>query len=334
MSKRLAAWERFLLTFVPIKQDPLREWIRKILLIAAVLTVIGSSYYLLDEQVIQPQIIKETAEVTRQLYDPDDTEIPEEEDYAEIELPDWLDPSFARLYRRNKDVRAWLTFATTGDDLFDGAIDNPVVQTTNDSFYLKHNFFKESDKSGTLFFDHRNDLTATSQDRNLIIYGHNLPSGLMFSKFNLLMSGDVNRGKRLTTLTLNTAYGEKTTYKVIAVLLTNAKNTEGPPFHYRRIDFADDEEFLEYVAEIRRRSLYDYNDVDVQAGDKLLTLSACTNKRDAHFMDGRAVVIARRVRDGEDPTVDASKTVKNEDALMPLAWYTAQDKEVPEEYGK
>lgn len=334
MNQPLSKWERFLRSFVPVKQDSLREWIRKILLIAAILLFIGAAYSLLDEQVIQPQIIKKTAEVTRELYDPEVSDVPEEEDYADVEIPAELDPSFARLYRRNKDIKGWLTFATTGDDLFDGAIDNPVVQTTNDKYYLSHNFFKEQDKSGTLFFDHRNDVSASSEDRNLMIYGHNLPSGLMFSKFNLLMNGDVNRGKRLTTMTLHMANGDKATYKVIAVLLTNVYSSEGPPFNFRRLDFSSDEDFLDYVAEIRRRSLYDYNDVDVQAGDTLLTLSACTNKRDAHFLNGRAVVIARRVREGEDPTVDASKTVKNEDVLMPRAWYTEQGKEVPEEYGK
>ena len=53
--------------------------------------------------------------------------------------------------------------------------------------------------------------------------------------------------------------------------------------------------------------------VDVQKGDKFMTLSTCSNE----FEPSRFVVIGRRVRDGESPEVDTSKASINEDAKEP-----------------
>jgi hypothetical protein len=53
--------------------------------------------------------------------------------------------------------------------------------------------------------------------------------------------------------------------------------------------------------------------VDVQEGDKFLTLSTCSNE----FEPSRFVVIGRRVRDGEDPEVDTSLASLNENAKEP-----------------
>ena len=80
---------------------------------------------------------------------------------------------------------------------------------------------------------------------------------------------------------------------------------------------------MNYVAELRARSLYDYP-VDVSATDELLILSTCTNKSQVKVADGRMAVIARRVRDNEDTQVNTASITDNADVIMPYAWYTAQ----------
>ncbi len=335
VKKMMRSLGRGLRSVIPVIQDPPREWVRKLAFLMALLLFVGAGYYLLDELWWQPQKTMETAGTLRDWYHAaeDGDTVWEEDETDTTVYPEGMDPAFKRLYRYNNDVRGWLTF-TAGEgtaDLFNGAIDNPVVQTTDNDYYLTHDFWGDYDKAGTLFFDYRNDLNAGSADRNRIIYGHNLTSELMFSRFNLLASGDLNRGRALTTMTLDTLY-EKNTYKVIAVMVVNVDESEGPVFNYLRTDFSTEKSFLNFVEEIRRRSLYDFGDVDVQAGDQLLTLSTCSNRRDTHLKDGRVVVVARRVREGEDTAVDVSKTTVNEDVLMPVAWYVNQGKELPEEY--
>ena len=206
-----------------------------------------------------------------------------------------------------------------------------MVQTTNNDYYLTRDYWGDYDKAGTLYFDYRNDLNAGATNRNLIIYGHNIKSGLMFSHFNRLVGGNLMRARKLTTLSLNTLY-DRRTYKVFAVGVFNTTEDEGPVFNYLRTKFSSEEDFLEFVAQVRRRSLFTFGDVNVQAGDEILTMSSCTNRRESHLKDGRVVVFARRVREGEEATVDTAKTVNNADVLMPWAWYVNQGLSVPKEY--
>lgn len=75
------------------------------------------------------------------------------------------------LLKQNKDTVAWLY-------LPDSDISYPVVQTTDNDFYLDHDFLHGADESGTLFFDYRNFLEETEE--NWIIYGHRRNDRSMF----------------------------------------------------------------------------------------------------------------------------------------------------------
>ncbi len=318
-----------LFAVIPVAGDSKRELVRKIAFWCAAFVFVGSAVYLLDELVWQPNHTKAVQIETQDLYyekQPEQT-LGESDDTV---YPEGMNEAFRSLYRRNNDLRGWLTFSTEGEDLFDGAIDSPVVQAADNDYYLKRDFLGENDKAGSLYFDYRNDLSATGNNRNLIIYGHNLHSGLMFSRFNRLAKPNEALAKRLTTLTLNTLYTQAK-YKVFAVMIVNANAAEEPVFNYIRTEFTD-ESFMAMVKEIRARSLYDFGDVDVTATDELLTLSTCSNKRETRLTDARTVIVARKVRDGEDLAVDTSKTTLNADVLMPKMWYVAGGEELPEVY--
>lgn len=327
--------ERVLRGFIPVVQDSPRELTRKVAFLLAFLVFIGSAWYLVDDLLVQPQRTQETANTLRDwFYTPEDGEDEFADEGPDTTVyPEGMDPKFKRLYRNNNEVRGWLRFAAgEGDnDLFGGAVDNPVVQTADNDFYLNHDFWGEYDKAGTLFFDYRNDLNAGAYNRNVIIYGHNLKSGLMFSRFNKLASAKLERGRLLTTLTMDTLY-EQRTYKVMAVMVLNVEESDGPVFNYLRTKFVHEKDFLNYVEEIRKRSLFDFGGVDVKPGDELLTLSTCSNKRDTTMKESRVVIVARRVREGEDPTVDPMLTSVNDDVLMPKAWYINKGLPVPQEY--
>ena len=322
---------RALCAVVPVAGDPVRECVRKIAFLAALLVFIGSTVYLVDDLLLQPHYTQTVIENLRELYHEEQPDEPNIQTVDTTVYPEGISDAFRSLYRRNNDIRGWLTFETEGeDDLFGGAIDNPVVQTADNEFYLTHDFLGETDKAGSLYFDHRNDLSKDGKNRNLIIYGHNLNSGLMFSRFNLLAKSSFERARRLTTLTLDTLY-EQRTYKVFAVMIINANADEEAVFNYIRTDFTDTE-FAKFIEDVRSRSLYDFQDVEVNADDELLTLSTCSNKRETRLKNGRTVIVARRLREGEEPTVDTEKTVLNEDVLMPKMWYIATGKELPAAY--
>ena len=58
-------------------------------------------------------------------------------------------------------------------------MDYPVVQGEDNEYYLHHTFRKEANKAGSIFLDHRNRADFTEQ--RVIIYGHNMKDGSMFS---------------------------------------------------------------------------------------------------------------------------------------------------------
>ncbi len=328
---------RGLVSIIPMGGDSRSEWIRKLAFLLALTVFLCSGYYLVDEMWLQPRYTQEVTHSLRDLYTKGEESKPStNEDEIPVVFPEGMDPTFEPLYRRNQDVAAWLTFAAdaagAAEDLFGGAIDNPVVQAEDNDYYLYRDFLGEDDKAGTLFLDYRNNLVNLKDERNVIIYGHNLNSKLMFSRFNLLVSGKVERARMLTTLTLDTLYGEQYTYKVFAVMVLDAEATGNGVFDYIRTDFRNDASFETFVEKIRARSLYDFGDVDVLATDQIITLSTCSNKRDTTLKNGRTVVVARRVRSDEEATVDVSKTVLNEDVLMPKAWYSNKGLAFPEEY--
>ncbi len=329
---------RGLRSIIPVVGDERSEWIRKLAFLLAFTVFLCSGYYLVDELWLQPRYTQEVTHSLRELYvkGEEGDNKGNKEDETPIVFPEGMDPSFEPLYRRNQDVAAWLTFAADADgtkeDLFSGAIDNPVVQAEDNDYYLYRDYLGQKDKAGTLFLDYRNSLSMLSQEKNVIIYGHNLKSGLMFSKFNLLVSGNVDRARMLTTLTLDTLYGESITYKVFAVMVLDADATGKDAFDYIRTEFTTETSFNTFIRRIQARSLYDFGDVDVLPSDQVITLSTCSNKRDTTLKNGRTVIVARRLREGEDAAVDVSKTVLNQDVLMPKAWYVNKGQELPKEY--
>lgn len=310
---------------VPRIGDHPLEIARKVIFLAALVLLIGSVSYLFNEIVVIPTQYEKDMNVIRDLYTPDVPPVltPEEEVFP---YPEGMSDDFKKLYFRNPDVRGWLTFQSTDEATFLN-IDYPVLYSGDNDYYLDHDFQRNYNKNGALYFDYRNVIEKDSQNKVLLIYGHNLASGQMFTRLNMLVTHSVHYARAASTIQLNTLY-DKAEYKVFAVFITNVDAEDGPPFYFLRTQFSDDDDFLGYVAEMRARSIYDYNGVDVRADDQLLVLGTCNSKAKVGFDNGRTVVVARRVREGEDSKVKASTIVKNEDVIMPYAWYVANGREL------
>lgn len=310
---------------VPHTGDSVLEIVRKCVFVIALVVLIGSVSYLFNDIVVLPQVNAQTWDSIKGNYTPGvKPDLTDEEENWDG-YPDGMSEDFKKLYYMNNDTRGVLTYRTTGSkDLFDGYITNmPVVQTTDNEYYLTHDFQKTENKAGALYFDYRNDITLGAKNKNLIIYGHNLNSGQMFTRLNQLLTPSKYNARSAATLSLNTLY-EQATYKVFAVMVINNDPADGPIFSYLRTQFADDEDFMKFTDEIRARSIYDFNNVDILPSDELLMLSTCNSKGWVHFDDGRTVVVARKVREGESTEIDTSLIDVNDDVIMPQAWYVNQ----------
>lgn len=189
-------------------------------------------------------------------------------------------PEYQKLYDQNSDFAGWITIVGT-------EIDYPVMQAVPESsdFYLDHNFDGSEDINGSIFLDSRNNFE--DQDDNLIIYGHNMKSGMMFGGLKQYL--DEAYWKEHKIITFNTIY-EKAEYEIIAVCLSKVADEGEEGFrYYDFINAGNKKTFNRYMKNIRELNVMS-DDIEVSYGDKLLTLSTCNN----YTEDGRLFLVAKK----------------------------------------
>ncbi len=196
------------------------------------------------------------------------------------EVPEVLD-EYKELYNVNKRLIGWLKI----DDI-NINIDSPVMQTTNNEYYLDHNMNQEKDRNGSLFLD--KDCDVINRSTNLIIYGHHMKSGRMFGNLDFYESESYY--KKHPIIQFDTIY-EKGTYEIMYVFRSKVYSEGEVVFkYYQFIDCYSEKEFESNMKEMAALSLYDTG-VTAEYGDELLTLSTC----DSSVEDGRFVVVAKRI---------------------------------------
>ena len=191
-------------------------------------------------------------------------------------------PEYQTLYAENTDFIGWISIEGT-------SIDYPVMQTAEEDgeFYLDHSFYKSNDKNGTLFLDVRNDFV--NRDSNLIIYGHNMKSGVMFGGLKRYLEDDYLKSHR--TIEFNTIY-EKDTYEVIGAGLSEVSFEDEYTFrYYNFLNAYSKDEWEAFKANMKQLLSSDLSLFDVDQGDELLTLSTCSSYRE----QGRMFIIAKKV---------------------------------------
>ncbi len=277
------------------------------LLMVAIAAALVYGTYVLG---VQPLIAAQQEQQLAQTYDPDAVGTVGENESG---YPKGMLASFRGLYDLNPQVSGYIQYHATSEEDF-LQIDYPVVYAGDNTTYRNQNFTGSASADGALFVDERCDGTSPVT----IIYGNNPTSGKMFAGLNSLVRS-VYSARAAARLTYSTLY-EKSEYRVFAVVLTDTAATGAASFDCCRADFSSDEELNTYLDAVMARSLFDY-DVAVSASDDILVLVTDASPSVAKIGNARIAVYARRVR-GDDST---SLVVKNDDVIMPLAWYTAQN---------
>ena len=177
-----------------------------------------------------------------------------------------------------EDMAGWISIDGTN-------INYPVMFTPdNPDFYLKRSFEKEYSAYGVPYIaEHCNPFEPGN---NVIIYGHHMKNGTMFTGLMDYESRKFYEGHKTIHFDTLTKTAD---YEVIAVFKTTVYDDTG--FKYYLFANAETEEdFQAYVDECKALSLYDTG-VDAEYGDKLVTLSTCEYSR----TNGRLVVVAKKV---------------------------------------
>lgn len=170
-----------------------------------------------------------------------------------------------------KDCVAWVKIPDTD-------INYPVMQKDGSpEYYLRRNYKGEYSYSGTPFLDARCNIT-TSQ--NLIIYGHNMRDGKMFSDLLDYKKTEFAQEHRTIYLTVD---GTTVEYELFAVCRVTSHDE-----WYGYSDQTDEETFNKLISHIKSKSLYE-SPIEAEYGDIFITLSTC----DYSIKDGRLIIIAK-----------------------------------------
>ncbi|MEG0381092.1 MAG: class B sortase, partial [Kurthia sp.] len=159
------------------------------------------------------------------------------------------------LQKQNANITGWLS-------LENSRLDNPVLQTDDNSFYLTHNYLDEKSRGGSIFIDFRNE---PMKDRHTIFYGHVLRNGTMFGELSKFAKQ--HYANEHPIFFFETA-SEKYELQVFAAYETTTD------FYYIETQFSD-ATFESFLNEIQQRSEITMP-VDVSVSDKIITFSTCT----------------------------------------------------------
>lgn len=178
------------------------------------------------------------------------------------------------------DLKGWL-------EIKDTEISYPVMQGTDNDYYITHTYEKEYSKWGSLFLDKAYDWNKPSS--NLLIYGHNFSDGYMFA--DLLNYRDKDFYENHKTIRFITPV-EDAEYEIISIFNSRVyyKHETDVFRYYFFVDAGSRVEYNDFVKNAKKASIYDI-DATAEYGDQLITLSTCDYTQE----DGRFVVVARKI---------------------------------------
>ena len=180
---------------------------------------------------------------------------------------------FAALSRINRDIVGWLYCEGT-------QINYPVVQGSDDEYYLDHLFDGTQNANGCLFLDSR--VGASFSSVHSIIYGHHMRSGAMLAALD-----GYKRQSFYETHPTMLLITPAATYEVQLF----AGYVADPAEDAWKVGFANDDDIQAWIDAAVARSTFT-SDVKPKPGDRLLTLSTCSYE----FGDARFVVVGIMVK--------------------------------------
>ncbi len=281
---------RFFYNLVPNRNDEMPEKVRKSVFLTSAVALFITVCYILSffMGISKNQNMYTKLEALK-----------EQKPSASVSYPSGYLEDFALLYSKNKDIAGWIEIEGTG-------INYPVLQTNDNEFYANHNFYGKKERHGVPYVDFRNDIKDLNL--NTVIYGHNMKSdNQMFSELENYYKGSnaINYYRKHPLINFDTVY-KKMQWKIFAVFTANTNRANGKTFEYNMIDAHDMDEYNEFISEVKKLSIYNIP-VDVKSSDKILTLS--TNYYE--YEGQRLVIMARLVRENENPSVDVNAVTHN-----------------------
>jgi len=180
---------------------------------------------------------------------------------------------FDALWEINKDIVGWIYSSDT-------PVNYPLLQTLDNSYYLKRTYNHVYSDFGSIFIDYRCNKDLT--DLNTIIYGHNTKNGSMFGTFKKYKTKSYfDKHKYIYIF-----YPDKSfKYEVIAAYTVT---TSDPVY---TLNFTSDDEFKNWLNDVISNSEAETNKTEITGKEKIITFSTCTSRSKTE----RFVVVAEQI---------------------------------------
>lgn len=144
-------------------------------------------------------------------------------------------------------------------------INTPVVQGTDNTYYLRHALDKSYSIIGSVFIDYENNITNS---RQLNLYGHNSTKfNPPFKELQKYLNKEYYENHKYITLKIN---NEEKTYEIFSVYLANKTSEE----EHMQFKYNTNSEWLNHFIRIQKRSIYE-NNLVLQETDNIIVLQTC-----------------------------------------------------------
>ncbi len=188
----------------------------------------------------------------------------------------------AELQKENSDIVGWIEIEGTN-------INYPVLQGNDNDFYMNHNYKKDYSLGGAIFLD--KDYSWNPQSTNLLMYGHNMIDGSMFTNLLNYRNQAFYNEHSIVRFTTESSDEEFEIFSVFPSR-TYYKNEQGVFRYYYFINANTADDYTNFVSNAKKASLYDTG-ISASYGEKLMTLSTCAY----HTENGKFVVVAKKIKD-------------------------------------
>ena len=208
----------------------------------------------ITKEINTEKITKEIPSETAENINPPENK---KDDYWDYIKMDMLSVDFNELKKKNNDTVGFIKVNGTN-------VNYPIVQSTDNKYYLKHAFDKTANSAGWVFADYRNNMVDF--DKNTVIYGHSRSNQTVFGSLKKVLNKSWYSNKDNHIIKLSTPT-ENSLWQIVSIY------TIKPESYYITTKFSNTQ-FQTFIKTIKERSQINFSGT-INENDKILTLSTC-----------------------------------------------------------
>lgn len=142
----------------------------------------------------------------------------------------------------------------------------PIVQAEDNDYYLNHLIDGTKNDRGEIFLDFRNNGYDITDNKQIVIYGHNLADGTKFHNLTKLRKEEYYYNSPINIITEEGIF----TFTIFSFYKTDRD------IPYTKINFSSTQRFTLFCIEEQAKSMYASN-FEFTGKELILTLSTCVN---------------------------------------------------------